>query len=56
MNNNVHIQLSIPEHYLQALIKIDEGKEISLQQRNLVAVADYINRHKMKNKIKEKYL
>ena len=50
MKNDICIPLKIPKHYLPDLIKIDEGKDISLQQRILIAVADYINRHKSKKK------
>lgn len=53
--NNICIPLSIPEHYLSPLIKLDEGKDISLEKRILIIIADYINRKKTNENTKENY-
>lgn len=47
--NDVCIPLNIPKHFLRELAKIDEGRDISVEKRILIAVAYYLIQQKSKN-------
>jgi len=48
-NEDNLIVIPMPDH----LIKIDEGKNVSVQKRILIIIGSYINRKNEKKKIKK---
>ena len=45
-NKKISIILDLPDHFLRELIKLDEGKDITLLNRILIILGDFINKKK----------
>jgi len=52
-NNKNFILLHISDHLLKELIKIDEGKNITLEKRILIILGSYVNKIKERKAIDE---